>query len=64
MSRVKPLQVEEGKWIRMTREGESLQCCDCSLVHKIKFRIVDGHIEIQWFLDNRTTAALRRKRAK
>ena len=54
-------QVEDGRWTRVSRRGESLECCDCSLVHRLKFRIVDGHIEIQWLRDERTTAALRRK---
>lgn len=54
-------QVEDGKWVRMSRTGESVECCECSLVHRLKFRIVDGHIEMQFHRDDRTTAALRRK---
>jgi len=43
-------------------EGRTLyiRCCDCGLVHKYIFRIIDNKIAIKVFRDNRKTAATRR----
>lgn len=35
-------------------------CCDCSLIHRIKFKIKNGQISWQVWRDNRATAAARR----
>lgn len=55
-------QIYEGKWTRWEkRKDNRLQCCDCSLVHLIEFRVAkDGQIETRMFLDQRSTAAIRR----
>jgi len=55
-----------GEWITPIRKGYKLACCDCGLVHKTQFRIVtdqQGRKRIQFrvWLDNRATAAMRRK---
>ena len=36
------------------------QCCDCGLIHRLDFRIVDGGIEFRTRRDDRATAAARR----
>jgi hypothetical protein len=36
------------------------QCCDCGLIHRLDFRIVDGRIEFRTRRDDRATAAARR----
>jgi hypothetical protein len=36
------------------------QCCDCRLIHRLDFRIVDGRIEFRTRRDGRATAAARR----
>lgn len=39
-------------------------CCDCNLVHSVRYRIVDGVLTRQLFRDDRRTSALRRKKGK
>ena len=36
------------------------QCCDCGLIHRLDFRIVDGKVEFRTRRDDRATAAARR----
>jgi hypothetical protein len=36
------------------------QCCECGLIHRLDFRIVDGGIEFRTRRDDRATAAARR----
>lgn len=52
-------QVTDGEWIRVPKRGYKEQCCDCGLVHRMNFRIVDGKIEIQTFRDVRATNGAR-----
>jgi len=51
------------EWVDVTME-RSVQCCDCGLVHKEDYRVIDGkdglHIIRQAVRDNRLTAAKRR----
>jgi len=51
---------EEGEWVLPVRRGYKMACCDCGLVHRIDFRLRNGHIEFRVFADNRATAAVRR----
>lgn len=48
----------EWTWPRMRNFRE--QCCDCGLIHRLDFRIVDGRIEFRTRRDDRATAAARR----
>lgn len=50
----------DGVWLRVPKRGFKEQCCDCGLVHKLNFRIVNGALEIQVFRDERATSAVRR----
>jgi len=44
-----------------TSHGEfSRECCDCGLIHRLDFRIVDGKVEFRTRRDDRATAAARR----
>lgn len=52
--------LEDGEWIRPVKRGYRTACCDCHLVHRLNFRLVDGCIEYQAFRDERATAAMRR----
>lgn len=54
--------VTDGEWLPVQKRGFREQCCDCALIHRVNYRIVDGAIEVQSFRDNRATAAARRKR--
>jgi len=52
--------VQDGEWVQPVRRGYRMACCDCGLVHKINFRIKDGHIQLQPKRDNRATGQVRR----
>ena len=64
MTKRKYVVAVSGDWVRPKRRGYKMACCDCGLVHTLNFRVVDGHIEFQPFLDNRATAAKRREKRK
>jgi hypothetical protein len=55
-------QLHDGDWERPRMRGWKMKCCDCSLVHRVNFKIVKGQIMLQAFRDKRSTAASRRKR--
>lgn len=47
--------------LKYKREGLSMACCDCGLVHKIGFHVYrNGVLGIAHLRDNRATAQLRR----
>jgi len=50
----------DGEWTRPIKRGFKEQCCSCGHVHRVDYRIVDGHIEFRATTDNRATAAARR----
>ena len=58
----------DGDWIQPRRRGYRLRCCDCGLVHIIRFALISyaagkrHKIIFQAHRDNRATAAIRRKR--
>jgi hypothetical protein len=53
----------EEELARMSSKVDDIreQCCDCGLIHRLDFRIVDGRIEFRARRDDRATAAARRK---
>ena len=53
--------ITDGEWFRPRMSGFREMCCDCHLVHLIKYRIVDGRVEFKVFRNDRATAAARRK---
>lgn len=55
------LKLEDGVWVRPKHRGFKEQCCDCGLVHRWDFRVVDEGVEFRVFRDERGTAAARRK---
>jgi len=54
-------QIEEGAWIEPTKRGFVHQCCGCALTHITDYRVVDGKVQFRVRIDNRKTAASRRK---
>lgn len=52
--------LKDGEWMRPITRGFKEQCCDCGLVHRVDYRVVDGAIEFRAYRDNRATAAARR----
>ena len=55
------LQIEDSKWYHVART-DTFICCDCSLVHKMTFKIKDGKIYAKWVRDDRATAGYRKGR--
>ena len=55
-----PVQIEDGKWYRMKGYTHT-ECCDCALVHKEEFRVVDGHIEWRAVRDDKATEKRRKE---
>lgn len=53
----------EGEWYHLHRKWRQ-QCCGCGLVHDWDFRIVDNKIEARIMINERGTAAARRKLRK
>ncbi|KKN75926.1 hypothetical protein LCGC14_0376340 [marine sediment metagenome] len=49
------IQRHDGEWIDVT-DGQLLACCDCGLIHKVEYAILDGRILKRAFRDNRETA--------
>ena len=50
-----------GEWTRPRLRNFREQCCDCGLIHRLDFRLVDGRIEFRTRRDNRATAVARRR---
>lgn len=40
------------------------ECCDCALVHKVSYKLIDGELWEQWTTDRRETSKARRARKK
>jgi Zn-finger protein len=55
-----PVQIEDGKWYRMKGYTHT-ECCDCALVHKEEFRVIDGHIEWKAVRDDKATEKRRKE---
>jgi len=52
--------ISYGEWTRPRMRNFREQCCDCGLIHRLDFRIVEGRIEFRTRRDDRATAAARR----
>lgn len=48
----------DGEWIE-PEKNYLMACCDCSLVHKMEFRVVKGRVQFRAWRDKRATAARR-----
>ena len=55
-------QRTDGEWIQIDMEGHKIRCCDCGLVHTLKFRMVDGKLQFQAVRNQRSTSQSRRKK--
>src|SRR5262245_61507382 len=49
--------IKYGAWTPPRLRNFREQCCDCGLIHRLDFRIVDGRIEFRTRRDDRATAA-------
>lgn len=52
--------VSDGEEIPVVWRNYREQCCDCGLVHRMSFRVVDGKLYIRTHRDRRATAAARK----
>ena len=57
-------KVNDGDIVRPKMSGWKLMCCDCGLVHQMKFRVIKGQVEFVAMRDYRATAAARRDHCK
>lgn len=55
-------QKRSGEWVRVGR-AHRIACCDCGLVHDLRFRGEGRSLEMSATLRERSTAARRRGRA-
>ena len=54
-------QLYDDEWVMVPRkQGMLLACCDCGLVHDVSARIRDGHIELRFAPNDKSTALHRR----
>jgi hypothetical protein len=49
--------ISYGEWTRPRMKDFREQCCDCGLIHRLDFRLVDGRIEFRTHRDNRRQQA-------
>jgi hypothetical protein len=54
--------VKAGEWQQPILKGYLLRCCDCALVHKMEFRVVDGKIQFRAWRAERETKRIRKSR--
>jgi hypothetical protein len=52
--------ISYGEWTRPRKKNFREQCCDCGLIHRLDFRIVDSKVEFRTRRDDRATSAARR----
>ena len=64
MSKRKYLPVKAGQKVRLEWENTDykMACCDCNLVHRMRFTLEGDTMVMQGWRDNRATAQLRRHR--
>jgi hypothetical protein len=49
-----------GEWVQPVRKGYKMACCDCGLVHRMDFRILNGRAQFRVWRNERATALMRR----
>lgn len=60
MAKYTPVQTYEGLWYRVKGYTHT-ECCDCALVHKEQYRLIDGHLEWKAEIDEEATATRRKE---
>lgn len=56
-------QVHDGEKVEVKWRVHDFKmcCCDCGLVHRLRFRVKPGTVIMRGWRDNRATAQIRRK---
>ena len=57
-----PVQAGEKIVIPWETKDYKMACCDCGLVHRLRFTVEGSDLILQGWRDNRATAQLRRRR--
>lgn len=57
-------QAYDSEWFRVKRPIWKMACCDCGLVHAVRFHVSGRKIFMAVVRDKRATAAKRRHRAR
>jgi len=55
-------KAKDHEWLQPKMKGFVMACCDCGLVHKMDFRIVNENVQFKAVRAPRYTAAQRKKR--
>jgi len=59
---------KSGEWVQPVKRGYKMACCDCGLVHRINFRVIDSKTgklvsgvktQFQAYRHSRATAGMR-----
>ena len=58
---MKYYEPEAGEWVRPVKRGYKLACCDCGLVHRIRFWVKGKVLIFQAERDTRATKFLRKR---
>ena len=56
-----PIQAGEKVVVPWETEDYKMACCDCGLIHRLRFTVEGSNIILQGWRDNRATAQLRRR---
>ena len=70
MAKRKWPKAQDGEWIQPRMREYRMKCCDCGLVHVLRFRVIENNrgnrrkVQFQAFRDERCTAASRREAKK
>ena len=57
------IQLTDGEWSPIGNKGYH-ECCDCALVHTVKYRMHNGVLFEMWTRNKSETAKARRKKGK
>jgi hypothetical protein len=58
--KIPTVQMYDGVWYRVKGYTHT-ECCDCALVHKEQYRLVDGHLEWAAVRDDKRTEERRKE---
>lgn len=57
------IQLYDGEWSPIHDKGLH-ECCECSLVHSVKYRLHEGVLFECWTVNKKETAKARKKKRK
>jgi hypothetical protein len=63
MSGIPTKHLTDGEWVK-SGDYTHHECCDCGLVHIVRYKLKDGELWEQWTTDRPQTRKARRARKK